>query len=226
MKSVYSLLCINVGLVSGFQLTSFLRSPALHHCVDLDDAFAMPVKNTRRQFLAFVTAVATFPVLSQSADASSETVFKRQTDRFSYLFEPPTDWAPQNKPLKTHLDEVNFKSPSISKYEYGITVDPVRIKSLREFGTPAEVAAKVVLSELNRDGVFDVTLAEDAFAADNDAYYQLNYTSKGKRGEKRFITKFYVRDQMLFALTAQCLDSDYGKLRNEITKTVDSFRIE
>jgi hypothetical protein len=186
----------------------------------------MPIKDTRRQFLALVAAVAPISIFTQPADASSETVFRRQTDRFSYVFEPPTGWAPQNKPLKTHLDEVNFKSPSIGKYEYGITVDPVRIKSLREFGTPAEVAAKVVLSELNRDGVFDVTLAEDAFAADNDAYYQLNYISKGKRGEKRFITKFYVRDQMLYALTAQCLDSDYRKLQIEITKTVDSFRIE
>lgn len=186
----------------------------------------MPIKNTRRQFLTLVPVLTTLPVLPGLAVASSTNIFKRQTEQFSYVFEPPADWIPQNKPLKTHLDEVNFKSPSIRKYEFGITVDPVRIKSLREFGTPAEVAAKVVLSELNRDGVFDVTLAEDAFAADNDAYYQLNYISKGKRGEKRFITKFYVRDQMLYALTAQCLDSDYGNLRNEMIKAVDSFRIQ
>lgn len=181
--------------------------------------------NTRRQFLSLVPAFATLSIISQPADASSDNTFKRKTDQFSYVFEPPTDWTPQNKPLKTHLDEINFKSPSISKYEFGITVDPVRIKSLREFGAPSEVAAKVVLSELNRDGVFDVTLMEDAFAADNDVYYQLNYISKGKRGEKRFITKFYVQNQMLYALTAQCLESDYEKLQSEITKAVDSFQI-
>ena len=224
MRNACVLIITSIWLAEAFQVTT-LSSP--FHPLDDSDAFAMPNLQNRRQFLALVpAAVATLPILSRPAEASSENVFKRQADQFSYVFEPPTDWTPQNKPLKTHLDEVNFKSPSIGKYEFGITVDPVRIKSLREFGTPAEVAAKVVLSELNRDGVFDVTLAEDAFAADNDAYYQLNYISKGKRGEKRFITKFYVRDQMLYALTAQCLDSDYGKLQNEITKSVDSFRIQ
>lgn len=36
------------------------------------------------------------------------------------------------KPVKTHLDEVNLISESIKGYQYGITVDPVRIHSLKE----------------------------------------------------------------------------------------------
>lgn len=36
------------------------------------------------------------------------------------------------KPVKTHLDEVNLVSGEIKGYQYGITVDPVRINSLKE----------------------------------------------------------------------------------------------
>ena len=39
------------------------------------------------------------------------------------------------KPVKTHLDEVNLISNSIKGYQYGITVDPVRINSLTEVRT-------------------------------------------------------------------------------------------
>lgn len=152
-------------------------------------------------------------------------VYTRQTADFGYRFQPPENFGAGNKPLKTHLDEINFKSETIGGYQYGITVDPVRIKSLRQFGTPEEVAAKVVLAEVNRDGVYDVVLKEDPFAAPDNAYYQLNYLSKGKRGNKRFLTKFYIQNQKLYALTAQCKEDDYETLRSEMLKAADSFQV-
>jgi hypothetical protein len=36
------------------------------------------------------------------------------------------------KPVKTHLDEINFNSESFARYQYGVTVDPVRISSIQE----------------------------------------------------------------------------------------------
>jgi len=86
-----------------------------------------------------------------------------------------------SKPLKTHLDEINFSSETVPKYQIGITVDPVRIKSLKEFGTPEQVAAKVVTAEINRDGIFDVTLMKDAIETSigDTVVYQLNYLSAG-----------------------------------------------
>jgi len=156
--------------------------------------------------------------------------FTRKTDQFAYEFQPPSSCSkPANKPLKTHLDEIIFKCETIAGYEYGITIDPVRINSLQEFGTPEQVAAKVVLAEVNRDGVFDVTLMEDAYAGMEGepglVFYQINYQSKGKRGVKRFVAKFYIQNQKLYALTAQCKELDYPSLESEIQKAVQSFRV-
>lgn len=164
-------------------------------------------------------------------EQSASKLFTRKTDQFAYEFQPPPNFAePSQKPLKTHLDEVIIKASDRSGYQFGITVDPVRINSLTEFGTPEEVAAKVVLAEVNRDGVFDVKLMQDPVSKQDDksndtTFYQLNYLSSGKRGDKRFVAKFYIQNQKLYALTAQCKEADYGALEPEMLAAVASFRV-
>ena len=175
---------------------------------------------------------------------------------FAYQLVPPPYFAPGNKPLKTHLDEVNFfytpppAPPSNEEpttvstikphkgYQYGITIDPVRINSLTEFGTPEEVAARVVLAEVNRDGIFDVTLMKDPLSSKttttatttsddppSSIYYVLNYKSEGKRGTKRFVVKFYIVNQLLYTLTAQCKEDEYDELAQEIDQAAESFQV-
>ena len=146
--------------------------------------------------------------------------------RFAYQFQPPNGAIQTGKPLKTHLDEVNFKVPETS-IQFGITVDPVRINSLREFGTPEEVAAKVVLAEVNRDGVTDVTLVLDPqqFTSQGVLYYELNYLSVGKRGLKHFVARFAIAQQKLYTMTAQCKEEDYNEVKSRLQSAVESFSV-
>ncbi|KAL7522435.1 hypothetical protein ACHAWX_007126 [Stephanocyclus meneghinianus] len=146
--------------------------------------------------------------------------------KFRYTVTPPPSFAPSNKPLKTHLDEINFSPPDARGYTLGITVDPVRIKSIREFGTPEEVAARVVTAEVNRDGVFQVTLAKDP-VEDTDAggCYDIEYISEGKRGIKRFVTRIYIQDGFLYVLTVQSKEDEYDTSREkEVAACVKSFK--
>jgi len=148
-----------------------------------------------------------------------------------YQIAIPSSMKESSKPVKTHLDEVNFRSESTKGYQYGITVDPVRISSLKEFGTPEEVAARVVTAEVNRDGVFDVTLLEDPYRTTQttssttiDAYV-LKYLSVGKRGRKVYTNKIVVSpNQLLYVLTAQCKEDDFPAKEKEIKNTVESFQ--
>eukprot|EP00804_Cyclotella_cryptica_P013724 CCRYP_018832-RA/>CCRYP_018832-RA protein AED:0.44 eAED:0.44 QI:0/-1/0/1/-1/1/1/0/183 len=146
--------------------------------------------------------------------------------KFRYTVTPPPSFAPSNKPLKTHLDEINFSPPDARGYALGITVDPVRIKSIREFGTPEEVAARVVTAEVNRDGVFQVTLAKDPVEdADAGGCYDIEYISEGKRGIKRFVTRIYIKDGFLYVLTAQSKEDEYDTSREkEVAACVKSFK--
>lgn len=77
-------------------------------------------------------------------------------------------------------------------------------------------------AEVNRDGVFDVTLVEDP--AESNGSYVLNYLSKGKRGEKHYICKISIASNMLFVLTAQVLEASYTEKRDEMLQCIKSFR--
>ena len=96
-----------------------------------------------------------------------------------------------------------------------------------QFGTPEEVAARVVTAEVNRDGVFDVTLLEDPYQINNgvvDAYV-LKYLSVGKRGRKVYTNKIFISpSQLLYVLTAQCKEDDFPAQEKDIKKTIESFQ--
>ena len=149
--------------------------------------------------------------------------FRRQEKDFGYLVNLPQYMSqPSNKPLKTHLDEINFSAGGAN---IGITVDPVRISSLREFGTPPEVAAKVVTAEVNRDGVFEVTMLKDPVELP-DGSYLLEYLSQGKRGNKRNVCKIFIQNNKLYVLTAQAKEDIYDdQVEKIVLAIVDSFQI-
>lgn len=67
-----------------------------------------------------------------SADTQTDDEFRRVDKDFSYKLKLPPGFEPGNKPLKTHLDEINFATEALKGYKIGITVDPVRISSLRQ----------------------------------------------------------------------------------------------
>ena len=96
-----------------------------------------------------------------------------------------------------------------------------------QFGTPEEVAARVVTAEVNRDGVFDVTLLEDPYQINNgvvDAYV-LKYLSVGKRGRKVYTNKIFISpNQLLYVLTSQCKEDDFPTQEKDIKNTVESFQ--
>mmetsp|Transcript_25668 Transcript_25668/g.36211 ORF Transcript_25668/g.36211 Transcript_25668/m.36211 type:complete len:252 (+) Transcript_25668:95-850(+) len=188
-----------------------------------DESFS---DNARRKLFVqaslFASASTTFPLASYAADSEE---YRRSQKDFAYTFVPPPGFETTQKPVKTHLDEINFVSSSMKGYQIGVTVDPVRIKSLKEFGTPAEVAARVVTAEVNRDGVFDVTLKEDAIEDPETGAYEINYLSSGKRGEKHFVAYVNISNGKLYVLTGQIKEENYEEKKSELLASARSFRI-
>ena len=82
----------------------------------------------------------------------------------------------------------------------------------------------MVTAEVNRDGVFEVTLIDDPYET-NDSGYILHYLSSGKRGNKHFITKFFIARNELYALTAQVKEDYYNEAKDELFDIVKSFSL-
>ena len=80
---------------------------------------------------------------NNNSNSNTKTqIYRRRLDvnkkTVSYEIEFPAGMEEGSKPLKTHLDEINFSllpsssSSSGSGFKVGITVDPVKITSLQE----------------------------------------------------------------------------------------------
>ncbi len=178
--------------------------------------------------LLALPAVDSFHLQYAKAEEEKDNgIFKRVNSKLNFGYEfipPPSVIKTSNKPLQTHLDEINL--PTDRKgYTYGVTVDPIRITSLKEFGTPSEVAAKIVMAELRRDGVLDVTLASDAKEDLVSGAYDVEYISDGTRGKKHFVTRTIVKDGKLYVLTVQVKEDDWNEVKDEVLNAVGTFRV-
>ena len=69
---------------------------------------------------------------------------------FGYRLSYPVGWETAPKPVKTHLMERIVKG-SMHKAQLGLTVDPVKIGSLEEFGTIQQ--ARVVNPRIRADSM-------------------------------------------------------------------------
>lgn len=82
------------------------------------------------------------PSLANAAGEDSFVYTRKQTvmnkKELNYQISIPSTMNEGSKPVKTHLDEVNFVSESVKRYQYGITVDPVRISSLKEVSAKSQ----------------------------------------------------------------------------------------
>ena len=83
----------------------------------------------RRSLLALAAIAVALPAKPALASIAS-----LRDEQFGFALSYPDDWVPAPKPVKTHLSESLLQSP-IKGVSLGVTVDPVKISSLRQFGS-------------------------------------------------------------------------------------------
>eukprot|EP00316_Scyphosphaera_apsteinii_P013453 CAMPEP_0119331996 /NCGR_PEP_ID=MMETSP1333-20130426/81816_1 /TAXON_ID=418940 /ORGANISM="Scyphosphaera apsteinii, Strain RCC1455" /LENGTH=211 /DNA_ID=CAMNT_0007341727 /DNA_START=73 /DNA_END=708 /DNA_ORIENTATION=- len=166
-----------------------------------------------------------------SVDIQSDTPLPARTyqlvdDQFSYQLNYPADWKATSKPVRTHLSEALFQSP-MKGVSLGITIDPVKIASLEQFGTAEQVAQRVLAVEENRDGVFSVELRGVTAQSGQPSYYTIEYQVESSRGKKVYLCKYCIAKRRLYVLQAQAgLDSwANADVRSELQSAVDSFNV-
>ena len=128
--------CSDDDSMTAERLHQTLSSPSSRRSVLLTASWALLLGET--------AAAAGKPIRANAADDETATTTpaapfvytRKQTvlnkKELNYQISIPSSMNEGSKPVKTHLDEVNFVSESVKRYQYGITVDPVRISSLKE----------------------------------------------------------------------------------------------
>jgi len=139
----------------------------------------------------------------------------------------PASFKLANKLLKTHKDEVFFKSGRFKKYNFGVTVDPVTIKSLNEFGSKESVGDQILKLERGKEGVLFAEMRSiDARNVDGLECYAFDYVANSTRGNIHYLSNLVIdRAQNLHTLTVQSKQEDFELVKDEMNEILSSFHI-
>ncbi|KAG5179037.1 hypothetical protein JKP88DRAFT_168103 [Tribonema minus] len=151
-------------------------------------------------------------------------VYTAQDGSFSFRY--PGDFKAYSKLLKTHKQEVNYKSPTARGYEIGVAVDPVRINSLDQFGSAQEVGTKVVNVELGKDGCLEAKLLGTSSERMGDVLaYTIEYYVENTHYTSQFVAKVIIKDGRLFVCTGKCKAKDFDTYGSALREAVGSFTV-
>ena len=131
--------------------------------------------------------------------------------------------------VKTHEYEVFLKSEYVKGFNAGVTVDKVKIKDIREFSSPVDLAARVIDVEKKKDADWYIieprrTKVLDAVQQESSPIsYILNYQVDSSRGFKRYIVKTAVNNKMLYVFTVQCNEESFDEVKPLAMELIDSF---
>lgn len=126
-------------------------------------------------------------------------------DMEGFTLMKPAQWNKIDKAGATVL----FEDPLYKGNNVGVVVNPVRISSLREFGTLDVVADKLLQAEKKKPSTNDVKLIKvnERQVHGGVPLYQLEYKLDSSRGAKRILSAVTVASKKLYILNVAFTDS-------------------
>ncbi|BDA46952.1 PsbP domain-containing protein 2, chloroplastic [Coccomyxa sp. Obi] len=145
--------------------------------------------------------------------ADAEIIQQLQTytsPKQDYKFQIPSDWQ---KTDKSGAD-VLFVEPSGKAGDIGVTVSPVRIKSLEQFGDLKAVGDRLLAAESSKESTESVELVSSSSRRGEKGtlIYTYDYILDTTRGKKRIVSTVAVAGQKLYIIngTIKCSKSGLG----------------
>ena len=138
----------------------------------------------------------------------------------TYSIEYPSSWEVSSKAGA----DVLFKGTGVN---LGVTILPVRISHVEEYGTVDQVAEKIVQTERAKDGTLRAEMinAGSVEIGNGTTAYDYDYEVQSTRGTKRIISRVCIRDKQLFVVngTISCGKTDTCDL-SRISNALDETR--
>jgi predicted Zn-dependent protease len=166
---------------------------------------------------AWLAALNTVSTPSACAVESSQpdlAVFKDAKNLFR--LEYPDGWQVVNKAGATLL----LRDPTQKYSQIGVTVTPVKIASLLEFGSVHDIGEKLLKAEASKESTVPggVTLVSEnnrIGAASGATFYDYEYRLVTTHGNKRVFNSVAVESSTLFIMNAQVFEKGDTEEANE-----------
>ena len=127
----------------------------------------------------------------------------------SFRLEYPVGWQQLSKAGATLL----LRDPADKYSQIGVTVSPVKISSLTEFGTVHEIGERLLKAEAAKEstvpgGVTLISEAQRIGVRSGATFYDYEYRLITTHGNKRVFNSVAVHEGTLFIMNAQVLGDD------------------
>lgn len=144
-----------------------------------------------------------------------------------YTIRYPSTWELSSKAGA----DVLFKDTQRRGVNLGISILPVRIESVQDYGTVDEVAEKILQTENAKDGNISSTLikSDSLELASGSLAYDYQYEIQTTRGTKRILSRVCIRNGELFVVNGSISCGKVGKcdidppLLDTMSRSVSSF---
>ncbi|WOL11837.1 psbP domain-containing protein 2, chloroplastic [Canna indica] len=164
-----------------------------------------------------------FPFLLSASTASASPpaleLYINRTEGFTLL--KPSSWIQVEKAGATVLFEEQKGSNNI-----GVVVNPVRLSSLKDFGTPEFVADKLIQAERRKESTKDAELisVNERLGHSGLPIYEFEYLVDSTRGGmKRIFSAAFVASRKLYLLNIAYSDRSENPLDNETRVTLEQI---
>uniref|UniRef100_A0A0F7GZ72 PsbP domain-OEC23 like protein n=1 Tax=Cypripedium formosanum TaxID=53042 RepID=A0A0F7GZ72_9ASPA len=183
------------------------------------DELNTTIHASRRSF-AFLLLFPASMALSPSSAAAHPIDLDRYTDEAEgFTLLKPSSWAKMEKAGATALFEEGKGSNSI-----GVVVNPVRLSSLKEFGTPKFVSDKLIQAERRKEStkLAELMNVSERLGHGGMPVYQFEYSLDSTRGGmKRIFSAAFVASKKLYLLNITYSDQPENPLDGEIRTVLE-----
>lgn len=162
---------------------------------------------------------------AKTRSSAPDFVEYRSADE-GYRIQRPSGWEQVNKAGA----DVLFRDPQVKKATLGVTVLPVRIATLREFGSLEQVAEKLVSAERAKESTLGVRMVSSVQRdTGNGAAYDFLYQLDSTRGRSTIAASVTIVNSKLYIVngTVPCWErgcDDLGAATPLLSMVSDSVR--
>lgn len=196
---------------------------------EIDNAVAQASNVGSRRDLILASCIGLAVISSEPAHAEADAAVKFVSSKNGYELQLPVAWESKGKAGADAL----FENPARKSTNVGVTVSPVRVNAIADFGDVQAVGDRLLAAERDKESTLDVQLLRktsrrlDSGATLYDYEYELDST----RGRKRILNSVTIVKSKLYILNAQhkcekegCSDADNAAVA-ELRRIADSFSV-
>jgi len=202
------------------------RAPAVTVTAAADDVDRVVVASsttTRREHVLAVACASAAMTMTKARPALAISGMNAVKDtREGYEFLYPVGW----QEIQVDGQQAVYKDIIEPLESVALNVYPTQRESVRDIGTPDEVAKTLVGKALTAPGAQGKVLAtSERTDKDGHLYYQFEFVTKTKSYERHALTVVTVTQGKFYTLTTGSSEKRWNKMKERLAATVGSFNV-